>query len=185
MDIFTIFYYNKRMNSSQTKIKLIIGLGNPDLPAGRHGKKYENTYHNAGHLFIDFLTESLKLKAKSLKTDVYMNQSGAFVYKTIKRNGIKPENLAIAHDDSDIYLGNYKLSFDRSSAGHHGIESVIKALGTKSFWRLRIGIRPLQKEKEPRLKADRFVLKKITASNKKILDDVFKKIAKELFEQAT
>ena len=48
----------------------------------------------------------------------------------------------IIHDDSDIEIGKYKISFDRGSAGHNGVESIIKSLKTKDFWRLRIGIDP-------------------------------------------
>ena len=185
------------MESSQVKIKIIVGLGNPD-------KKYENTYHNAGHLFIDFLTKNSKPKAKSSKTNVYMNESGKFISKVAKKSGIKPESIMIVHDDSDILIGDYKISFDRSSAGHKGIESIINALGTQKFWRLRIGIRPAQQtnadltqtnaEKfrqrksaadfqvriSPRLKAEEFVLKKISASNKKILEGVFLKAVSDL-----
>jgi len=190
------------MELNQAKIKLIIGLGNPD-------KQYENTYHNVGHLFIDQLENyTLNPIPYTLKSDVYMNESGKFVSKMAKKSGIKPENLLIAHDDSDILLGNYKISFDRSSAGHKGIESIIKSLGTQKFWRLRIGIRPLNADpadfrrttqtifkksaksasvrevrfrpRSPRLKAGEFVLKKISSANKKILEDVFRKAASEL-----
>lgn len=182
----------------EPKIKIIIGLGNPD-------KKYKNTYHNAGHLFVDFLIKNQQNSqfpipnSQLLKSEVYMNESGPFVSKIIRKSGIKPENTLIAHDDSDILIGDYKISFDRSSAGHKGIESIINALGTQKFWRLRIGIRPsprtnadstqtnaeklrqresaadFQVRVSPRLKAEKFVLKKISASNKKILEDVFRK----------
>lgn len=158
----------------EPKIKIIIGLGNPD-------KKYENTYHNAGHLFIEYLGDKeLGIKNGAVKTDVYMNESGKFVSKTAKKSGVKPENILITHDDSDILIGDYKISFDRSSAGHKGIESIISALGTQKFWRLRIGIRPIQKEGTTRLKAEKFVLKKISSSNKKILENVFQKASLDI-----
>lgn len=185
-------------------IRLIIGLGNP-------GKKYENTYHNVGHLFIDYLIENQNVKCKMqnynskfkiIKSPVFMNKSGSFVKKMFKKIGVKPEELLIVHDDSDIYLGDYKFSFSRGAAGHHGAESVIKSLNTKEFWRLRIGIRPdgladqrrlnadsrgilrrsahSQRKSAPRAKAGEFVLKKISAAHKKILDEVFQKSALEL-----
>ncbi len=163
------------METSKPEFKLIIGLGNPD-------KKYENTYHNVGHLFVDYLTKSFQLKGparrqagKSLKTDVYMNESGRFVSRALKKAGIKSENTLVVHDDSDIILGDFKLSYGRGAAGHHGIESIINALGTKNFWRLRIGIRPKPRKGIPRQKAEKFVLKKISASDKKILEEVFRK----------
>jgi PTH1 family peptidyl-tRNA hydrolase len=160
------------MHTSNPKFKLIIGLGNPD-------PKYANTYHNVGHLFLDFLIENREnfqfpiSNDHLLKTDVYMNESGAFVKKALKKYNAQPEELLIVHDDSDIAVGNYKLSFERGAAGHHGIESIQQHLNTNNFWRLRIGIRP-QNEKI-RQKAEKFVLKKISATNKKILEKVFQK----------
>lgn len=152
------------------EIKLIIGLGNP-------GKEYEKTYHNAGFLAVDFLTENLP-DFKFLKSDIFMNQSGDFVKKAIKKYKIKPEELMIAHDDGDIELGKCKISFNRGSAGHKGVESIIKSLKTKNFYRLRIGTRPkvfLRRNK--RIKAGSFALKKISAENLKIFEGVFKEIA--------
>ena len=164
------------MDTSNLKFKLIIGLGNP-------GKDYENTYHNAGFLFINYLMENQQVQSSKLKvksSETYMNESGKFVAKELKKSGTKPEELLIVHDDSDIELGNYKLSFNRNAAGHHGVESIIKALKTKNFWRLRIGIRPPQKKGSPRLKAEKFVLKKITAADKKMLEKVFEKATAKL-----
>ncbi|MDP2598801.1 MAG: aminoacyl-tRNA hydrolase [Candidatus Liptonbacteria bacterium] len=122
-------------------IKLIIGLGNP-------GPKYKDTYHNAGFLFIDNLIKNLRDSrfdiriSNLLRSNVFMNESGGFVKKMLKKSGAKPEELLVAQDDSDLYIGEYKLAFDRGSAGHKGVQSVIDALGTKKFWRLRLGIRP-------------------------------------------
>ena len=146
-------------------VKLIIGLGNP-------GKEYEKTYHNAGFLAIDYFVKNSPI-SKPLKTDVYMNQSGEFVAKIARKNKIKPEEILIVHDDFDIEIGNYKISFSRGSAGHNGVESIIKSLKTKDFWRLRIGIRP-QNSKQ---KAEKFVLKKISKKNLKILNRVFETAA--------
>src|SRR3989344_5389201 len=142
------------------KIKLIIGLGNPD-------PKYANTYHNVGHLFIDYLLKIENLKFKIIKSGVYMNESGRFVAKMLKKYNVEMEELLIVHDDSDLQLGAYKLQSSHGAAGHHGIESIQAALKTNNFWRLRIGIRP--STKTVRQKAEEFVLKKITAENKKIL----------------
>lgn len=156
--------------------RLIIGLGNPD-------KKYENTYHNVGFLFVDYLDEREKKegwikKPFAIRSKSYMNESGRFVALELKRTDTDPEHLLVAQDDSDIELGKYKLSFGRGAAGHHGIESIIASLKTKDFWRLRIGIRPA-KEKI-RQKSEKFVLKKITAGDKKTLENTFGQIAKNL-----
>ena len=150
--------------------KLIIGLGNPDA-------EYESTYHNVGHLFIDFLDhKKLSPKPYSLKTTVYMNESGKFVKEALKNHKAKPDSLLIVHDDSDIALGKYKLSFARNAGGHRGVQNIIDQLKTNAFWRLRIGIRPLREK--VRAKADELVLKKISPANRKKLEGVFKEIAK-------
>jgi PTH1 family peptidyl-tRNA hydrolase len=148
------------------KIKLIIGLGNPTA-------KYAATYHNVGHQFIDYLRNNLQMpKEKILKSGSFMNESGRYIAELIKKWHLaKPEEILIVHDDSDLALGNYKLSFGRGSAGHRGVESIIKSLGTKNFWRLRIGIRS-PKEKIRR-RAEEFVLKKISPTDKKIITETF------------
>lgn len=164
-------------------VKLIIGLGNP-------GEKYENTYHNTGFLFIDYLNRNSKIQNQNLqilKSGFYMNESGVFVFKILKKCGIKPENLLIIHDDSDIKIGKYKISFNRGSAGHKGIESIIKSLGAKNFWRLRIGIRPTNnteqrgtKRKVARKKAGEFILKKINKKDLEILEKIFEKAVENI-----
>ncbi len=149
---------------------MIIGLGNPE-------EKYLDTYHNAGRIFVEYLKG--KSPAPDLKlavTDSSMNVSGRFVRKILEYYNLKPENLILAHDDSDLKLGQYKFSFNRGSAGHKGIESVIRNLKTREFWRLRIGIRPENFEG----KSEKFVLKKIPQDQKKILEETFSEIYKIL-----
>lgn len=159
-------------------VKIIIGLGNPD-------KEYANTYHNVGFLFIDYLLKNPPI-IKLLKSDVFMNESGKFVAKTLKKTNVKPEEILIVHDDSDIEIGKYKISFGRGSAGHNGVESVIKSLKTKNFWRLRIGIRPhirINQHKisiNQRPKAAAFVLKKISKKDLGILEKVFEEAAEKV-----
>jgi len=152
-------WYNKTM-----EFKAILGLGNT-------GSKYENTYHNVGHQMIDFLAEKNMLQEKIIvaKNDGFMNKSGTSALKIFKKIGKKPENLLVIQDDSDIVLGKYKLSINRNSAGHKGIDNIINKIGSKKFWRLRIGIRP----KEEGGKALDFVLKRISKENKEILEKVF------------
>lgn len=167
--------------------KIIIGLGNP-------APQYEKTYHNAGFLFVDYLLQNKEFlpAPKIIKSKKYMNESGKFVKEILKKTGIKPQNLLVLHDDADIEIGKYKLSFGKNSGGHKGVEDIIKSLKTKNFWRLRIGIRkpeinssasPVSKTGESRqkpkarIKAENFVLKKISGSDLKILSSVFKKAA--------
>ncbi len=162
--------------------KLIIGLGNP-------GKEYENTRHNTGFLFVDALAEKLnapefvydkKLKAEISKSKIliarpqtFINKSGDAVLALSKCYKIKPENILIVHDDIDILWGNYKFSFGRSSAGHKGVESIIKTLKTKNFWRLRIGIQPTLKK---HTSADKIILKKFTPAELRTLNQTIKKL---------
>ncbi|MDP3052704.1 MAG: aminoacyl-tRNA hydrolase [bacterium] len=173
------------------KYRLIIGLGNP-------GGRYALTYHNAGQLAINFLmktaaetmTFAKKGKQKNfeyfkfingdnlifVKPLTFMNESGGAVAACLKYFRIKPEETLIIHDDSDIELGESKLSFSRGAGGHHGIESIINNLKTKNFWRLRIGIRKKEKEGNKRKGAGEMVLKKITAADNLILEKIIKEL---------
>jgi len=161
------------------KIKLIVGLGNP-------GKEYEHTRHNMGFLFIEILENNFKNKKIILaKTEVFMNKSGTAVLALIKQLKTKPENVLIVHDDIDILWGDFKFSFGRSSAGHKGVESVIKALKTKNFWRLRFGIQPtfakaMASKQKTRIKADKIILKKFTHEELGELDKIIKKAIRQL-----
>ncbi|OIO49204.1 MAG: hypothetical protein AUJ39_01480 [Parcubacteria group bacterium CG1_02_42_13] len=179
---------SKFSNGASSKYKLILGLGNS-------GKDYEHSYHNAGFLFLDSLLGELKLKrvksfayakidgATIVKPLTFMNESGKAVKQAIKYFRLQPEEIVIVHDDSDVQLGKYKLSISRGSAGHRGVESIIKSLGTKNFARLRIGIR--SEANPPSLKLRRaragdFVLKKISKRDYMLLNSAFEKIAKEI-----
>lgn len=172
------------------KIKIILGLGN-------YNKKYSFTYHNLGHLFIDWLKEKWQInlefkKEKKLLSEVlifppkniilaknlnYMNES----YKSVKllKNfySLELNEFLIIHDDSDIPISQFKICFNRGSAGHKGIESIIKNLG-KDFYRIRIGIR--NPKEKIRKKAGSLVLKKMPLSEREIFFKVFSKIEKQI-----
>ena len=179
------------------KIKLIVGLGNP-------GKEYEYTRHNVGFIFINEITEKFGVKKFNLnkkvfsavanfknkheiflaKPQTFMNKSGTAVAALVKFFKIKPENILIVHDDIDILWGSFKFSFGRSSAGHRGVESVIKALKTKNFWRLRLGIQPRieskNKKQGTRVRADKIILKKFTPKELDEFDKIMKKAIRQL-----
>ncbi len=178
------------MAENKPSYKIIAGLGNP-------GKEYENTYHNAGFLAVDYFINKVKrLSLKTVKdkkfeyakngnaifvkTLTYMNESGLPMKNSLKYFKAVPDELLVMHDDSDILLGEYKLSFERGSGGHKGIESIINHLKTNKFWRIRIGIRPPAKSGTPRKKAVEFVLKKISPSHKRLLMSAFASIAKQI-----
>ena len=141
--------------------KLIIGIGNPD-------EEYQNTRHNVGFMFLDYLAKkidandfaedkklnALVSKSKIEKTSVvlvkplcYVNKSGEVVSKLAKFYKIKPADIIVVQDDLDIEFGSFKNSFEKNSGGHKGVESIIKALKTNKFYRLRIGtsVRALEK----------------------------------------
>lgn len=149
--------------------KLILGLGNP-------GEEYRNTFHNAGFLGLrawagkelEFRTLTSR-RFEYAKEDgtvyvrplTYMNESGLAAAAALSYFKLSPAELLVIHDDSDLPLGEGKLHFGRGAGGHHGIESIIAQLGTKDFWRLRLGIRG-QKGK-----AGSFVLKSLSADEAK------------------
>jgi PTH1 family peptidyl-tRNA hydrolase len=153
-------------------VKLIIGLGNPD-------PEYGSTYHNVGHLFVEALIAARpKTERKMLTTDAYMNESGACVSRALKKYGLKPADLLVVQDDSDIPIGSYKISFGRNAGGHRGVQNVIDHLGTNGFWRLRVGIRPVSERR--RQKAEDLVLKKISPADRKKIEAIFALIIAEL-----
>ncbi len=156
---------------------LVVGLGNP-------GEKYEKTAHNAGFRVVSRLRENLSLPSfekdntlnslltKGLIEDkrvalllplTYMNLSGEAVRKALRRFNIPPEKLILVHDDTDLPIGTMRFSIARGDAGHKGVSSVIKAVKTKNFARLRFGF--TKKENE---KARKVVLKKAPLGIEKI-----------------
>ena len=174
------------------KIKIIIGLGNP-------GPEYLRTYHNAGMLALPTLAAHLAPDAakplafkryKSLfeyasvgififvKPLVYMNESGEAVKVVLRVLKAKPNEIAVAHDDSDLTIGNFKIAFGGGAAGHNGIRSIVASLKTEEFTRIRIGIRDANEVQ--RKKAGDFVLSSITAPKMKKLEAVFVEIAEEI-----
>ena len=185
-------------------MKLIVGLGNP-------GKEYQETRHSIGFKIVDYLakkhngdfvfdkkvdSEVVQIKIDSekvllAKPQMFVNNSGKAVKKIIKNWGLKMTlrgvqqgsgNLIIVHDDIDIPFGKVKVSFGRSSAGHKGVESIIKALKTDKFYRVRIGtynsqIVKIKRMKDKRRKLNeigRFVLGSFSGSEKKLISKIIK-----------
>jgi PTH1 family peptidyl-tRNA hydrolase len=116
-------------------MKLVVGLGNP-------GKEYENTRHNAGRILVSMIEKKFEdQKIKFLTPDTFMNNSGPAVAKALAgKKALK--DLIVIYDDIDLPLGKIKISFNRSSGGHNGLQSVIKALKSEEFLRIRVGISP-------------------------------------------
>lgn len=132
-------------------MKLFVGLGNP-------GKEYENTRHNIGFKFIDFIAEKQSLnftnkfqshyaefnkdgeKTILLKPQTFMNNSGSAVVEVMKFYKIVAENIYIIFDDLDIKEGEFKIQKAKYPKVHNGINDIIQKTGTDKFNFIRIGI---------------------------------------------
>ena len=146
------------MARSGSGVKLIVGLGNP-------GIEYQFTPHNLGFLAIDRIAGSLGVEVRNrqcraltaraviggetvllAKPETFMNLSGVAVRELIQEYDAQPEaDLIVLQDELDFPLGTLRIHTRRSSAGHNGIESIIGALGTQDFLRIRIGVAPDRK----------------------------------------
>ena len=137
---------------------------------GTRGKKYKKPRHNIGSRAVSEL-ESLNLENVILaKPTTFMNESGKAVkslYSKYKLQNTK--YLIIVHDDIDLPLGEFKIQKGRGSAGHKGVQSIIDALGTKDFNRIRIGICPPSGKPKD---VEKFVLQNFTKSEEKILKQI-------------
>ena len=153
---------------------LIVGLGNP-------GNKYEKTRHNIGSRIIDEL-KSFNLENTVLaKPQTFMNESGKGIKNLLKNHRLKPDNLIVIHDDIDIPLDKIRIVKNRGSAGHKGVESIIKELKTKDFIRIRVGIKPKMESAIWRTKnPEKFVLQKFNKEEEKIIKEVIKKTAEAI-----
>lgn len=112
-------------------LKLIVGLGNP-------GREYQMTRHNVGFLILDAMEKSPKTIL--LKPQTFMNRSGEEVAKAVRYYKIPLENVIVVHDDADLPFGEVRVQAGRGSAGHNGVKSIIEALGSSDFTRVRVGI---------------------------------------------
>ncbi len=177
----------------------VVGLGNP-------GKDYTHTRHNTGRIITELLAkqfgsgewkENTKLQALRAEgaegkehidfvlPNTFMNKSGSAVLPLIK-NVKQAERLVVIHDDLDLPLGSSKLSFNRGSGGHKGVESIMRALKTKAFVRVRVGIAkttPKGKIKKPA--GEEAVAKYILGTFKKEELDVLKKVSKRIGDALT
>lgn len=133
-------------------MKLIVGLGNP-------GTEYKETRHNIGFKVVERLARALQIRIGKEKfqasygagqigdekillalPQTFMNLSGVSIGPFMKYWKLFGEDLLVVHDDLDFPLGVIRLAFDAGAAGHRGVESTIEELGTKEFYRLRLGI---------------------------------------------
>ncbi len=117
------------------------------------------------------------------KTQTFMNNSGEAAIKLKKEYDAKNEDIVIIHDDLDLEWKKIKLSFDSGSAGHKGVDSIIKKLGGKNFYRIRIGIlneklKKLPKEKKTQA-VNKYVLSALTKKELKETEPIFENVKNE------
>ena len=143
-------------------MKLIVGLGNP-------GIEYQFTPHNLGFLTVDRIANDHNVEIRNrqchsltartcigheavvlAKPETFMNLSGLAVAELLDKLELKPEaDLIVIYDELDLPMGQIRIRERGSSAGHNGMKSIISALGTQEFLRIRIGIAPEKKILKP------------------------------------
>lgn len=135
-------------------LALVVGLGNP-------GQRYTATRHNAGVWWLQawsqrlnptawrtesalgMHTSSVCLSGQKLRLGIpttYMNESGRSVQAFMHYHRLLPTQLLVAHDELDLEPGDLRLKWGGGHAGHNGLRSIIQHLGSRDFFRLRIGI---------------------------------------------
>jgi peptidyl-tRNA hydrolase, PTH1 family len=151
----------RRGEQASTLDLLVGGLGNP-------GREYERTRHNVGWLVADELarrhggsfrskfsgrlaeTRLDELRLALLKPETYMNESGRSLAAAARFFKVEPSSLVVVHDDVDLEPGRLQARLGGGLAGHNGLRSIAKSLGTNDFLRLRIGVgRPGRGDRRP------------------------------------
>ncbi|MDR0951100.1 MAG: aminoacyl-tRNA hydrolase [Candidatus Ancillula sp.] len=136
-------------------MKIICGLGNL-------GEKYQDTYHNLGFTTIDTIADQIGAKWGTskfqalvadgrfpigsrgdkillIKPQKFMNLSGDPLQQVAKYYKVSPEDIIVIHDDIDLPFGEIKIKIGGGEGGHNGLRSITKCLGTKEYYRIRIG----------------------------------------------
>ena len=162
-------------------MKLIVGLGNP-------GIEYQFTPHNLGFLAIDRIAQQCGVEVRNrqcraltaravigsepvllAKPETFMNLSGVSVRELIAQHELRPEaDLIVIYDELDLPVGMIRIRQRGSSAGHNGMESLIGALGTQEFLRIRLGIAPDRKISD----GVKYVLTPFRKKELKVVDEV-------------
>jgi peptidyl-tRNA hydrolase, PTH1 family len=162
-------------------VKLIVGLGNP-------GIEYQFTPHNLGFLTIDRLANDIGVEVRNrncraltaravieeqqvllAKPETYMNLSGMAVRELVGKYEADPgKDLIVVYDELDLPLGRIRIRQRGSSAGHNGMESIIGALGTQEFLRVRLGVGPEKKVSD----GAKYLLSPFRKAQLKVLDEI-------------
>ncbi len=172
---------------------IIAGLGNP-------GEEYKDTRHNTGRMILDFVQKEYgseynfnkKLNAKIseakigkekvtlIAPETFMNLSGKAIAPLVK-NIKGAQKLIVIYDDFSLPIGKIRISYNRSSGGHNGLESIIKAVKTEAFVRIRIGTAQENAKGNAKLingedKVEKFILGKFKEEELKELKKVGKTV---------
>ena len=162
-------------------MKLIVGLGNP-------GDEYQYTPHNLGFLTIDRIANGLGIEVRNrqcraltaratiagepvvlAKPETYMNLSGLSVRELVAEHQVDVKSgLVVVYDELDLPLGAIRIRQRGSSAGHNGMESILDALGTDEFLRIRLGIAPNRKVAD----SVKYVLTPFRKAQEKVVDEI-------------
>ena len=162
-------------------MKLIVGLGNP-------GIEYQFTPHNLGFLTIDRIANGLGIEIRNrqcraltarvtiagepailAKPETYMNLSGLSVLELVAEHQVDvTRDLIVIYDELDFPLGTIRIKQRGSSAGHNGMESILGALGTDEFLRIRLGIAPDRKLTD----GVKYVLTPFRKAQEKVVDEI-------------
>lgn len=182
---------------------IIVGLGNP-------GEEYKETRHNTGRIALETfrkaegcseweedkkkkaLVSEGKIKKEPLfliEPDNFMNNSGKSIATFVKSKKQVAQTIVI-YDDLDLPLGTFKISFNRGSGGHRGLESIIRALKTREFVRIRIGISPATpsgKLRKPSGEKEviRFIMGAFSPKERETFKKVSKKVSNALVSIVT
>lgn len=172
-------------------MKLIIGLGNK-------GEEYNNTRHNFGFMFIDYLEKKHNFKCNKknknslvgeiklnnekivfVKPQTYMNLSSQSVIEILKWYKESVNNIIVIYDDIDIPFGTIRYKENGSGGSHNGMKDIINNLKTNDIFRIRLGIGDLKKEKED---ISNFVLSKFSKDELLKVENIFIQAEEKLLE---
>ena len=167
-------------------MKVVIGLGNP-------GAEYAVSRHNAGMMLVEVLgsrflglgeygwrkfygvyvfktTELVLVKT----ANYFMNESGNVIRDVLRLDELQTVNyeLFVAHDDLDLKVGEHKIQMGKGPKEHNGVKSVEQALGTKEFWRIRIGV----DNRQTPIEGETYVLQKFLPEERQVLSGVLDQI---------
>lgn len=166
-------------------MRLVIGLGNP-------GRRYRGTRHNVGWEVLDRLAHDHDIGISTddgwaevgrgtiggkrvllARPETYVNVSGMAVADLRRRHRVPLEHLLVVVDDLDLPVGAVRMRERGSHGGHNGLRSIIDALGTTDFARIRVGIGRPPAGVEPA----EFVLNRPTGDDRRLLDDAVSRAA--------